>query len=850
MSNDPTFVRTNPSDPGDIGQNNPGKGKFTQVDVEPTAENPYGVRILVTDPSAHVDPQGALKIDVTSPSDPNPALNIDNKGTGPDIQLATGVTITEVGGQLYFEDPVAGPISLAGLGAGTGSNVNVGGVGVFEADVAGNLQFRGVAAASSRVAVSLDAPTKEIRVDVNQTNLVLTASQISNFSSAVAATASVTANTAKVSASGSIATHMDVDLTGIQNGEILSLQGSELRPLALSAANASYDDSSTSLGASDVQGAVEALDTKIDAIEASPGESNDGANVNLAGIGVYDSKGGVILRFRGVAAASSRVSVSLNASNKTVDLDVNQTNLVLTASQISDFSTAVSANADVTANTAKVSAGGPVSTHSDVAVGATTDQILRRSGGGVWTPQDLTAQITQFDDSGVAFTAAEVQTALDELDAIVALNTVKVSADGSVSTHSDVSLSGISSGQHLEWDGSKFVPGDGSYIKVSSTPVTDNRVVRFDGTTGKLAQQSPVGISDTGTIHIAGASPELTAAGSLLVQPTGNLTLRAGGTGKWLHADGTTALEITPIFGGSLVIHDLIRSPAGTDIQMSPGRHLLLTPTYETTIRSGTGYETKLQHGVGGDALKISSGVSGASDGVLLSAAQLLPAGPGRKLGHVSVTGRQFEAVYSKEFSGGENWNSILKAQAGREARLESADAVARVQVSGDSGDVSLNGDTWVNGIFSVYAGQAATAVSAAGDRHKIFVDTLTGELSVRKIGGDLVSLEGGGGSGPGAAPTRGQVVVSTPIPAGDPVTALNITILPNSNGLQPYTSAEDFVASTMIYHNGQMLTAGESLADDPDVYPAGSAASGEFALTRPLQVGDVLQVLKFSILI
>lgn len=43
-------------------------------------------------------------------------------------------------------------------------------------------------------------------------------------------------------------------------------------------------------------------------------------------------------------------------------------------------------------------------------------------------------------------------------DAAIALNTAKVSADGPVSTHSDVDLTGIQTGDSVEWDGLKLVP--------------------------------------------------------------------------------------------------------------------------------------------------------------------------------------------------------------------------------------------------------------------------------------------------------------------------------------------------------------------------------------------------------
>lgn len=849
MSNDTSFIKFDPSSPGDIGGSVPATGSFKQLTVTPGETNAYGIRILVTDPSSHGSPQGALKIDVLDPLDPNPALNIHNNGTGPGIQLASGVTISEASGQLVFTDPVAGSVPLISTGGGTASNENIGGVGVFETKVAGNFQFRGIFAASSRISVYHNIANKRIDLDVNQANLVLTASQISNFAAAVSSVPAVVLNTAKVSADGSINTHSDVNLTGVAEGDTLVLHSGEFKPKAFSATNVSYNDLSTGLGATNVQGAIEALDTRVDYIEAHEGEANDGANINLTGVGVFDSKGGIYLRFRGISTASSRLSVTHNVPTNTIQLDVNQANLVLTASQISDFETSVTNNPAVVLNTAKVSASGSISTHSDVnTVGATTGQVLRRNGSGVWVPQTLAANIVQFDDSGVVFTATEVQTAFEQLDAIVALNTAKVSADGSVSTHSDVSITGITVGQHLVWNGSSFVPGDGGDVRITGAPVSDNRIARFDGTTGKIIQQSPVTITDLGEILISGTTPKLTASGALLVQPTGDLTLRSGGTGKWLHADGSTALEITPSLGGSLVIHDLIRSPSGTDIQMSPARHLLLTPDYSAQIRAGSGYETILYHGTGGSALRITSGEVGLGDGVILQGQKFLPGGLGRTIGHVSLANRQFDAVYAREFSGGDHYNSVLKAHAGREARLESSDAIARVQVNGSTGAVDLNANTWVNGILSVFSGLPATSVPALPDRHQIFVDTLTGELSVRKIDGSLRNMESGGGPGPGpgTAPNRGQVSVNVTIPAGTTVTAARVTALPNSNGLQSYADSTDFAANVFIYHNGQLLASGKSLLDNPDVYPAGSAANGEFALTRALQAGEILQILKF----
>lgn len=55
---------------------------------------------------------------------------------------------------------------------------------------------------------------------------------------------------------------------------------------------------------------------------ASAGEANTASNVNVGGVGVWKQKAGVDLEFRGINAASSRVTVALDAANNEIDVDV------------------------------------------------------------------------------------------------------------------------------------------------------------------------------------------------------------------------------------------------------------------------------------------------------------------------------------------------------------------------------------------------------------------------------------------------------------------------------------------------------------------------------------------------
>lgn len=98
------------------------------------------------------------------------------------------------------------------------------------------------------------------------------------------------------------------------------------------------------------------------------GEANTASNVGTGGVGLFKQKTGVDLEFKNINAGSNKVTVTNDVANNEIDIDVNESNLSLTASQITDFDTEVSNNTDVTNNTAKVSNA----THTGEVTGSTT----------------------------------------------------------------------------------------------------------------------------------------------------------------------------------------------------------------------------------------------------------------------------------------------------------------------------------------------------------------------------------------------------------------------------------------------------------------------------------------------
>ena len=79
------------------------------------------------------------------------------------------------------------------------------------------------------------------------------------------------------------------------------------------------------------------IDITIGATGTGGGETNDGSNINISGVGVYDGKSGSTLQFRGVNNGDNTIGVSLDGLNNEIDLVVNEGNLSITESQISDL---------------------------------------------------------------------------------------------------------------------------------------------------------------------------------------------------------------------------------------------------------------------------------------------------------------------------------------------------------------------------------------------------------------------------------------------------------------------------------------------------------------------------------
>ena len=140
---------------------------------------------------------------------------------------------------------------------------------------------------------------------------------------------------------------------------------------------------------------------------------------------------------------------------------------------------------------------------------------------------------------------------LDTMESNIATNNAKVSADGSVATHSDVSLSGIATGDILVWNGSSFAPTIGGPATGSGTTLS---LANIAGTYyGMGTASTDTSFTVTGAVlggwaqvRTQGAASEPTVTGSTKI---------AGAT--W---DGTNNFYLVVTYNGSATQHFFLKA--------------------------------------------------------------------------------------------------------------------------------------------------------------------------------------------------------------------------------------------------------------------------------------------------
>lgn len=228
-----------------------------------------------------------LNIDITT-------LNLETVVDGANDLLILYDASTSSHKKIHPNDlPITGSVDSA-------SNVNVGGVGVFKQLTGSNLEFYGINAASNKISVSLDAPNNEI--DLNVIDSQIDHDSLLNF----VANEHIDHSAVSINTGTGLSGGGDITTTRTLNIDVPSL--------TLETAVDSTNDFLLLYDASAV------AHRKIHP-SAIPYVSN-ASNVGVGGIGPFKQLTGSTLEFRNINAASSKVSVALDAPNNEIDIDV------------------------------------------------------------------------------------------------------------------------------------------------------------------------------------------------------------------------------------------------------------------------------------------------------------------------------------------------------------------------------------------------------------------------------------------------------------------------------------------------------------------------------------------------
>ena len=338
------------------------------------------------------------------------SLDINGLTTEPTPVLADLIPFYDVSAAANRKMTITSLGALIGGGGGeanTASNVGVGGVGLFKQKTGVNLEFRNINSGSSKISVTLDAPNNEVDIDVVEANinhnalLNYVANQHVDHSTVLISAGS------GISGGGDITTSrtISLDINGLTTEPTPVL--ADLIPFYDISAGANRKMTITSLGA---------------LIGGGGGEANTASNVGVGGVGLFKQKTGVNLEFRNINSGSSKISVTLDAPNNEVDIDVVEANI--------NHNTLLNyvANQHVDHSTVSISAGTGLTGGGDI----TTTRTLSLDINSLTTePAPVLADFIPFYD--VSATAQRKLT-------ITSLQTL---IGGEANTASNVGVSGV-----------------------------------------------------------------------------------------------------------------------------------------------------------------------------------------------------------------------------------------------------------------------------------------------------------------------------------------------------------------------------------------------------------------------
>ncbi|MBU2899496.1 beta strand repeat-containing protein [Maribacter dokdonensis] len=155
----------------------------------------------------------------------------------------------------------------------------------------------------------------------------------------------------------------------------------------------------------DVQAAIVEIQTEIDGITVT-GETNTASNQGVAGVPIFIQKNGVDLEFRSINSGSNKIDVSEDAVNNEILVDINEANLTITESQISDLTHTINTDNQNAAAVPFTPAGNTTSTDVQAAIVEIQTEIDGLNAGDNLSNTNLTQtadRIYDLDENDLTF---------------------------------------------------------------------------------------------------------------------------------------------------------------------------------------------------------------------------------------------------------------------------------------------------------------------------------------------------------------------------------------------------------------------------------------------------------------
>ncbi|MFL1897454.1 beta strand repeat-containing protein, partial [Aquimarina sp. 2-A2] len=178
-------------------------------------------------------------------------------------------------------------------------------------------------------------------------------------------------------------TSTTVDLAGLQDGT-----GTDNQTAAQVAFTPTGNTTST-----DVQAAIEEIQTEVDGFAAVAGEDNNAVNVGLGGVGTFKQKNGVDLEFKNINSTSGKITVTDDIVNDEIDLEISAN--AITTNELADnavTNTKLAANA---VTTDKILDGTIAS--ADIAADAVNAATINGDVAGTGLVQNITTGALEVD---------------------------------------------------------------------------------------------------------------------------------------------------------------------------------------------------------------------------------------------------------------------------------------------------------------------------------------------------------------------------------------------------------------------------------------------------------------------